>query len=206
MTGLVVDPRDRIMDADHRRKRIEAFPVEHEGIGQPAVGQQRIRQEEPSPGQVLGAIFERAQRVLGDRVVGVTERKPTSGELRSKLSHSAQLADGVHVPPDCRVRRRQHLPLLEIRRDCRHRALQGRDRLLRLAQREIARPEEQLRRDQRRLQRCGALERRNRVGFATAHRERHSKIHEQSRIVGERLQEFAIDPRGLFESALLHGT
>ena len=64
-----------------------------------------------------------------------------------------------------------------------HRALQRRNGLVGLPQREIAGAEKEVRGNQIRLQLDGSLERCERLGFVTAHRERHAEVHQQAGLV-----------------------
>jgi len=54
------------------------------------------------------------------------------------------------------------------------------------------------------FQRDRALERAERLRFVPTHCERHPEIHQESRLVRKRLQQFAIHPRGLVEPAVAH--
>ena len=64
------------MDGDHRRQSIQRRAVQHEGVGELSVDHQGIRRQQLLPGRVLGAVVERAQGVLLDRVVRLSQRVP----------------------------------------------------------------------------------------------------------------------------------
>jgi hypothetical protein len=205
MAGLLVDTRDRIVNADHRRQPLLGVSVDREGVGQPAVGHQRVGEEQLPPRRVFRLILERAHGVLGDRVVRVTERIPAARKAGGELGHLAKLGHGIRGPAGHDVGLREHAVGLDVGGLRRHDFLQGLDGFLRFPEGQKAGAEEHTRRHEARVEREGTLERRQRLALVTSHRERHAEIHQEPRLVGERLQQIAIHPCSLVEPALLHG-
>ena len=192
------------MNADHRRQRRERLPVGRERIGEAAVGEERVRDQQLLPVAAAGLVLEGRQRILRHGVVGVEQRVPRRRERGREVRDLAELGRGLERPAGLRIGAGKQAPVFEVGRFRRADPPQWSNGFVRCAQREIAGAEEQLRRDQRRLQRRGALERRDRLGLASGHRQRHPEIHQQSRFVGERLQQLAIDPDRLLEPAVVH--
>ena len=176
-----------------------------EGVGQPAVGHQRVGEEQLPPGRVFRLIVERAHGVLGDGVVGVTERIPAARKSGRELGHPAKLGHGVGCPAGHGVGLRKHPVTLGVGRPRRHDFLQRLDGFLRLPERQMAGAEEHPRGHEAGVEREGALERRKRLALVPPHRERHAEIHQEPRLVRQRLQQIAIHPCRLVEPAILHG-
>ena len=95
MTGLLVDPRDGIVRADHRRQPRQRLAVQRERVDQPAGARQRVGRKELSPRRIVRVVLERGDRVLFDRVVCLAERIPGGRKRRRELGHLAPLRQTV---------------------------------------------------------------------------------------------------------------
>ena len=97
------------------------------------------------------------------------------------------------------------MPIFDIRRIRRDDALEQRHGLARLAERQIARTEKELRWYQRGLEFDGLLERTDRFLLVPAHGQCHAEVHQQAGIARHGAHQFLIHAGRLLEVPLLHG-
>ncbi len=204
MTGLLVDPRDEVMNAHHRGQALERRTVQRKRVRKSAVGKECIRHEQLSPRGILGLVLERGQRFLGDRVVCMAEGMPGAGDLRRDLRDPAQLRDHVGCTSGGCKGLGQHPPALDVVGSGRHDSLEGSNGLRHVAACEITGAKEQVGREQLGVEGDGTLQRRDGLCLPPGHRERHSQVHQQPGLVRKRFEQLLVHARGLVEPAVLH--
>ena len=202
--AALVDSRDRIVDAHHGWQPFQHVAVEEERVSERAMRHDRVGNEQFPPGRILRLTGEGGHRLGCQRVVRLAELVPAARPLRSERRHLAQLLHGIHAPIGAAVSLGEHPAVLDVGRTGGNDTLQRSHCLRILSDREIRRAEERMCRDQIRIQLNGVLERRHSLIGMTSLRERRAERHENRRIIGDRLEQLAVNAGRLVEPARGH--
>ena len=110
LPGPLVNARDRIVNADHRRQRIERAAIERERVDEPSGREPAVGREQAAPGCFVRISIECACGLLGDVAVRLSECVPASRKCRRQRRCRRQLGDGIDEPMIARrLRGRAHV-------------------------------------------------------------------------------------------------